>query len=45
MADSKSIKLAFAEKALDAAVKDHYAPGGELFVYDRGGAKSVSGLV
>jgi len=45
MATSETIKIPFAEKVLTANIKEHHNPGVELFLYDRGGAKSVGGLV
>ena len=45
MAARKSIKLAFAEKAITAAIRDNQQPGAELWIYDRGGKDSVGGLL
>lgn len=45
MATRESIRLAFAEKALTAAIRDHHQADAELWIYDRGGKDSVGGLL
>ena len=45
MAATHSIRIPFRERDLDQQIREHYAEGSELFIYDKGHEKSVPGLV